>query len=94
VLSYGGRSLCQYEIFVIGPYLLFYFMLITGNIFEGATFVQDETIKKVYLLCAHGTYLKFQYGKQQASNIFFPRWPCTKSFANSDFFSETRTKII
>jgi hypothetical protein len=69
-------------------------MLITGNIFEGATDVQDETTKKVYLLCAHGTDLRFQYGKLQASNIFFLGGLVQNHLRTHVFFARQGQKII
>jgi hypothetical protein len=72
-----------------GLILLFFFLLFIGNIFEAVTVVQGETIQASrYIYCA--LMVLISNFSVTSINICFLRWPCTRSFANPDFFPQDK----
>jgi hypothetical protein len=66
-------------------------MLITGNIFEAVTVVQGETIQSSrYIYCVLMVLISNFSMASCKHQHFFPRWPCTRSFANPEFFSQDK----
>jgi hypothetical protein len=64
-------------------------MLFTGNIFEAVTVVQGETIQSSrYIYCVFMVLIS--NFSMTSSTFVFLRWPCTRSFANPDFFSQDK----